>query len=88
MSDPQGLSDRLLILGDELRSARATERFLNSAGFEAVSFDSFDEAREELRSGTVSMVIIEISGSRMVSSLPPSDGHSSEGLHRETTTWL
>ncbi len=81
MSDPQGLSDRLLILGDELRSARATERFLNSAGFDAVSLDSFDEAREELRSGTVSMVIIEISSSRMVSSLPASDGHSSESLH-------
>src|SRR5215813_2243026 len=80
MSDPQGLSDRLLILGDEPNSARATERLLNCAGFDAVLLDSFDEARKEMRAGTVSMAIIEISPSRMVSYSSAGDGDLGEGL--------
>lgn len=80
MSDPQGLSDRLLILGDETKSVRATERLLNSAGIDAVLLDSFDEARDEMRTGAVSMVIIEISASGMVSASWPSCGDSKERL--------
>ena len=86
MSDPDGLSDRILILGDETKSARAMQRLLVTAGYDAVSLDSFDAARDELRAGKVSLVILEPSASILTSRpLAPSDNDSGESQHR--TLW-
>ena len=71
MPHPNGLPDRILILGDESKSARAIERLLITAGFAAREFSSFDLARSYLRSHEVSLVIIEPAASRVVRSNSP-----------------
>lgn len=86
MSDPNGLSERILILGDETKSARAMQRLLVTAGYDAASLDSFDTARGELRAGKVSLVILEPSASILSSRpLTPSDNDSGESQRR--TLW-
>lgn len=83
MSDPNGLSDRILILGDETKSARAVQRLLASAGYDAVSLDSVDAARDQLCAGRVSLIILESSASRMTDcSLMSTDNDSGESLRR------
>jgi two-component system NtrC family sensor kinase len=83
MSDPNGLSDRILILGDETKSARAMQRLLATAGYDAVSLDSVDAARDQLRAGRVSLVILESSASRLTDcSLMSADNDSGESLRR------
>jgi two-component system, NtrC family, sensor kinase len=83
MSNPNGLSDRILILGDENKSARAMQRLLAAAGYQAVALASAEAARDELRSHRVSLIIVESSASRVTgSSLLPSNEDSSESLRR------
>jgi two-component system NtrC family sensor kinase len=83
MSNPNGLSDRILILGDETKSALAMQRLLVASGYDAVSIPSADAARDELRAREASLIIIETSASRLTgSSLLPSDDDSGESLRR------
>ena len=83
MSGPNGLSDRILILGDETKSAHAIQRLLAAAGYDAISHTSFDSATDELRTREVSLVILETSASRLTgSSLLPSNDDSGESLRR------
>jgi len=83
MSSPNGLSDRILILGDETKSAQAIQRLLVAASYDAVSVPSFESANDELRTHEVSLIIIESSASRLTgSSLLPSNDDSGESLRR------
>ncbi len=83
MSSPDGLSDRILILGDETKSARAIQRLLAAAGYDAISLSSFESAQEELLAREVSILIIESSASRLTDSpLQSSDDDSGESLRR------
>ncbi len=83
MSSPNGLSDRILILGDVAKSALAMQRLLASAGYDAVLLASAEAAREEMQARDVSLIIIESSASRLTgSSLQPSNDDSGESLHR------
>lgn len=77
MSDPNGLSDRILILGDETKSARAIHRLLANAGYDAAAVDSFDAVRDEFRTREVSLIILESSASRLADSSPPSINNDS-----------
>jgi two-component system, NtrC family, sensor kinase len=86
MSDPNGLSDRILILGDETKSARAMQRLLATAGYDAVPLDSVDAARDHLRAGKVSLVILESSASNLTGGqLMSTNNDSGESLRR--THW-
>ena len=83
MSNPKGLSDRILILSDEDRPARAMQRFLAAAGFEAEPVASIEAARNELRSRKVSLIIVEPSAARLASYSPSStDQESRESVRR------
>ena len=83
MSSPKGLSNRILILGDEDRSARAMQRMLAAADYQAVPVASIEAARNELRSQKISLIIIEPSASRLTDfSLLPSNEDSRESLRR------
>jgi two-component system NtrC family sensor kinase len=72
MSSPHGLPDRILVLGDEAKSARAIERLLDGAGYIANALDSLDSARNYIADFETSLVIIELSASRITGPLPPS----------------
>jgi two-component system, NtrC family, sensor kinase len=65
MSNPHGLSDHILILGDESKSARAIERLVVAAGYSASAIDSFEQALDHLQSDNVSLVIIEPAAPRI-----------------------
>jgi two-component system NtrC family sensor kinase len=83
MSNPGGLSDRILVLGDESKSARALQRLLQAAGYDAVSIESLEAARDELSARDVSLIIIESSASRLAdSTFLPSPDDSGESLRR------
>jgi len=83
MSGPNGLSDRILILGDESKSARSIQRLLATAGYDAISAPSFESAQEELASRDISIIIIETSASRLTDSyLLSADDDSGESLRR------
>jgi two-component system, NtrC family, sensor kinase len=70
MTNPCGLSDRILIIGDETKSARAMQRLLASAGYDALAVESVDAAREQLQAREVSLIIVEPSASRLADSSP------------------
>jgi len=83
MSSPNGLSERILILGDEPKSALALQRLLATAGYGAVSLASPEVALEELQAREASLIIIESSASRLSGSfLLPSNDDSGESLRR------
>ncbi|HKG96168.1 MAG TPA: GAF domain-containing protein, partial [Pyrinomonadaceae bacterium] len=85
MHNPNGLPDRILILGDESKSSRAIERLLNASGYGAVVLDSFELAREHMRVQEVSLIIIEPSSSRIsgpVTHSPDSDSGGSVRRHQ------
>ncbi|MFY9609435.1 MAG: ATP-binding protein [Blastocatellia bacterium] len=69
MPNPTGLPDRILILGDEAKSARAIERILVTAGYVASDVCSFELARTHLRNHEVSLIIIEPAASRVLTSI-------------------
>jgi two-component system NtrC family sensor kinase len=79
MAGPSGLSGRILILGDEAKSARALERLLNAAGYAAVSDTSFEAAQTEAARNDLALVIIEPSASRLIgAAVEPSNDDSGE----------
>src|SRR5215475_2366267 len=83
MSGPNGLSDRILILGDESKSARSIQRLLAAAGYDAISVLSFESAQQELAARDISIIIIETSASRLTDSyLLSADDDSGESLRR------
>jgi DNA-binding response OmpR family regulator len=78
-------SDRILILGDESKSASALERILKAAGYDALYIVSVDSAREMLRAKDYALVIIEPSASRMAGTyLQYSYDEGGESLRRMT----
>src|SRR5437868_7090653 len=83
MPGPSGLSGRILILGDEAKSARALERLLAAAGYVALSLDSFEAAHTEAGYADVALVIIEPSASRLIgAAFEPSADDSGESLKK------
>jgi two-component system NtrC family sensor kinase len=83
MPGPSGLSGRILILGDEAKSARALERLLAAAGYMALSLDSFEAAHAEACRDDVTLVIIEPSASRLIgAAFEPSADDSGESLKK------
>ncbi|HET9533364.1 MAG TPA: GAF domain-containing protein, partial [Blastocatellia bacterium] len=83
MSSPSGLPDRILILGDESKSASALERLLRASGYTARAFDSFQPARDYLRNNEIALIIIEPATPRITGSfLQPSTEDSGESLRR------
>ncbi|PYT02230.1 MAG: hypothetical protein DMF60_21960 [Acidobacteria bacterium] len=83
MSSPNGLSERILILGDEPKSALALHRLLTTAGYESVSLASPELAREEVQAREASLIVIQSSASRLTGSpLLPSNDDSGESLRR------
>jgi two-component system NtrC family sensor kinase len=83
MSSPNGLSDLILILGDESKSAGALERLLNASGYHSRSFDSFQPAREFLRNQEVALIVIEPATPRITGSfIQPSTEDSGASLRR------
>jgi two-component system NtrC family sensor kinase len=69
MSSPNGLSDRILVFGDELKSARAISRMLESAGYAATSMSSFELARAQGIQQRASLIIIEPAAPRLTGPL-------------------
>jgi two-component system NtrC family sensor kinase len=83
MSDPHGLECRILILGDETKSARAIERLLAASGYTAHFLTSFEAARKQVISQDIALVIIEPSASRLNDrAYEPSADDSGDGLRR------
>jgi two-component system NtrC family sensor kinase len=83
MSNPNGLEGRILILGDEAKSARAIERLLEASGYAATYLTSFENARQQVTSQDIALVIIEPSASRLSdNSYEPSADDSGDGLRR------
>lgn len=83
MSNPNGLEGRILILGDETKSARAIERLLAASGYAARYLTSFETARQQVISQDIALVIIEPSASRLNNnSYEPSADDSGDGLRR------
>jgi two-component system, NtrC family, sensor kinase len=83
MSGPNGLSERILILGDEAKSARSIQRLLAAAGYDAISAPSFESAQQELAARDISIIIIETSASRLTDTfLLAADDDSVESLRR------
>ena len=83
MSNPNGLPGRILILGDEAKSARAIERLLDAAGYVANYLSSFGDARQQVISQDIALVIIEPSASRInENGYKPSGDDSGDALRR------
>lgn len=83
MPNPTGLPDRILILGDEAKSARGIERMLVMAGYVASHVSSFELARTHLFNHEVSLIIIEPAASRVVTSVAQlADGASGTSERR------
>ncbi|HKS43213.1 MAG TPA: GAF domain-containing protein, partial [Blastocatellia bacterium] len=83
MSNPNGLEGRILILGDETKSARAIERLLAASGYAAHYLTSFETARQQVTSPDIALVIIEPSASRLNDKYyEPSADDSGDGLRR------
>ncbi len=83
MSNPGGSSDRILILGDESKSAGALERILRAAGYTAVHVSNVQTAHDHLRSTDFALAIIEPSSSRLSGNIVHfSDDESGESFRR------
>jgi two-component system NtrC family sensor kinase len=83
MSNPHGLPDRVLILGDEAKSVSALERLLNAAGYRATASSDIDLARRHRLAEDISLIIIEPSAPRISGTfIRPSSEDSGESLRR------
>src|SRR5260370_28146088 len=85
MSTPDGFIDRVLIVGDEAKSARAIERLLGGSGLATAVFNSFEEGHEAVSPESTSLVITYLAASR-VSGPPaqPTDFDSGDSLRRQS----
>ncbi len=83
MSSPIGFSGPVLILGDEAKSAYAVERQLEVASLDARAVKTFDAAREQLRKISATLLILDLSASRITGSfLAVGDNDSGESLRK------
>ncbi|HEU4386663.1 MAG TPA: GAF domain-containing protein, partial [Blastocatellia bacterium] len=82
MHQPNGLQDRILVLGQEAKSARAIERQLISAGYAASVTNSFKTAKEVLTSDRISLVIIDLWAARITGPVEPASDDSRESLKK------
>ena len=69
MSNSGAVSDRILIIGDEGKSARAIGRLLEGAHYAAFVIDTFDAARRALALDRASLIILDLSASRITEPL-------------------
>src|SRR5260370_21795583 len=85
MPDSKRSRDRILIIGDESKSARSVGRLLEAVGYGSLVLDSFEQARHAVAGKNISLIIIGLSASRI--SGPPSmpmDVDSGESTKRQT----
>jgi two-component system NtrC family sensor kinase len=83
MSSPFGLPDRIIILSDEAKSANALERLLEGDGYGARALTSFQAARDSMRQAEISLLILNLSASRIKGSIVGvSEDDSGESLRR------
>ncbi|HKG21535.1 MAG TPA: GAF domain-containing protein, partial [Blastocatellia bacterium] len=83
MSSPFGLSDRIIILSDEAKSAYALERVLEGDGYGARALTSFEAARDSMKQADISLLILNLSASRIKGSIiGVSEDDSGESLRR------
>ena len=82
MHQPNGLQDRILVLGHEAKSARAIERQLSSAGYAASVTNSFKAAKDVLTSDRISLVIIDLWAARITGTIEPASDDSRESLKK------
>ena len=83
MSSPLGLSDRIIILSDEAKSALALERLLEADGYGARALISFQAARDSMKQAETSLLILNLSASRIKGSIiEVSEDDSGESLRR------
>jgi two-component system NtrC family sensor kinase len=71
MSTHSEISEYILVLGDESKSAQSIKRLIESAGFAAVAVESLEEARKQIAAHSPSLLIIEPSASRVTGTLSP-----------------
>lgn len=71
MSNPFESPGRILVLGDESKSALTIKRQLEAAGCKAVVADAVKAALKEVSAGQFSLVIIDPAASRVTISLTP-----------------
>src|SRR5262249_50502535 len=85
MSESVRSPDRILIIGDESKSARSLARLLEAVGHNSLVLDSFEQARQALGAKSISLIIIGLSASR-ISGPPtlPMDVDSGESTKRQT----
>lgn len=84
MSSTNGSADRILILGDESKSARALERLLRSEGYAANIEGDFDAAKEIISNDRVCLVMIDLTASRIGGApAQPSEDDSGESLRKQ-----
>jgi two-component system NtrC family sensor kinase len=65
MPKSEGASDRILIVGDEGKSARAMGRLLESAQYSTAVVATFEQARQAIARNHVSLVVLGLSASRI-----------------------
>ncbi len=83
MPSLSSFSDRILIVGDEAKSASAIERLLESAGYSADSVTSLESASQRINVLEASLVIIELTASRVTGPLvQPSGDDSGHSLRK------
>ncbi|HYP25118.1 MAG TPA: ATP-binding protein [Blastocatellia bacterium] len=83
MSSPFGLSDRIIILSDETKSAHALERLLEADGYGARALTSFQAARDSMKRSEISLLVLNLSASRIKGSIiGVSEDDSGESLRR------
>src|SRR5262249_17155606 len=85
MPDSARSPDRILIIGDESKSARSVGRLLEAVGHSSIVLDSFGQARQAVAAKSISLIIISLSASR-ISGPPtiPMDVDSGESTKRQT----
>lgn len=71
MSSHSELTEHILVIGDEPKSAQSIKRLLESVGYAATSVDSFEAAHQQFAAHQSSLIIIEPSASRVTGALKP-----------------
>ena len=83
MSSLSALHGRILIAGDETKSANAIARLLESAGYNTTITTSLQSARERIDSLEASLVVIDLTASRVTGALhQPAGDDSGHSLRR------
>jgi two-component system, NtrC family, sensor kinase len=89
MSKTGAAADRILVIGDEGKSARAIGRLLDAADYYTSVIDSFDAARRVLARDRASIIVISLSASRVSGPLAQvTDCDSGESAKRQAWAGL